>query len=219
MTNKTLLTSFVGQETTNRRARIIEFRNDGDGWLKTRLTPAVWIAAILAFLLISSRPALAGPLGNDPFLLLLKGIYQPVTHAPNLGLTGIDLNDGSFSVTDIHPITTVPGVNSSNSAAIGKFYVQFNGSLAVYDLPGGTVVMQFTSADNPTQISDQQGGLYIQQTFELTILQATGIYSGFVGGHNHMVDRFHALANGAFDESCICIISLQGTLPLWWSSN
>jgi hypothetical protein len=37
--------------------------------------------------------------------------------------------------------------------------------------------------------------------------QATGIYRSFAGGHNHMVDRLHNLANGSFDEFCFCIIS------------
>jgi hypothetical protein len=198
---------------------MIEFPRLSIGRVRTSLTHAVWIGATLASLAISSRPAQAGPSGNDPFLLLLKGIYQPVNHAPDLGLVGINLNDGSFSVTDIHPITTVPGVSSNNNAVAGKFYVQFNGDLAVYDLPGGSIAMRFTSADNPTTIDDGQGGFYIEQTFELTIIQATGIYKSFVGGHNHMVDRAHVLASGAFDENCICIISLPSALPLWWSSN
>ena len=179
----------------------------------------VWIAAALAFLLASARPAQAESSGSDPFLLLLKGIYQPVTHAPNLGLSGINLNDGSFSVTDIQPVNTIPGITNSSNANLGKFYVQFNGNLAAYDLPGGAILMVFTSFDNPTTIQDGHGGYYIEQTFELTIQQATGIYGRYLGGHNHMVDRAHVLADGSFDENCICIISLRGTLPLWWSSN
>lgn len=212
--------SFSGpKEPANRRAAWIESEESFRRFLKSSVAPVVWIGAMLASLLTYSSPAYAGPSGNDPFLLLLKGIYQPATNAPNLGLAGINLNDGSFSVTNIRPLNTAPGITSNDNAVIGKFYVQFNGSLAVYDLPGGAIVMQFTAADNPVQISDQQGGFYLEQTFELTILQATGIYSRFVGGHNHMVDRAHVLASGAFDENCICIISLPAALPLWWSSN
>jgi hypothetical protein len=59
----------------------------------------------------------------------------------------------------------------------------------------------------------------LEETWELTVLDATGIYSPYKGGHNHMVDRFHALATGQFDENCYCIISVAGSLPLWWSSN
>ncbi|HEX6894010.1 MAG TPA: hypothetical protein VF146_01985, partial [Bryobacteraceae bacterium] len=72
------------------------------------------------------------------------------------------INDGSFSVTDIHAINTVPGISSSSNTAIGKFYVQFNGNLAAYDLPGGSILMQFTTADNPVNINDGDGGLYIR---------------------------------------------------------
>ena len=34
-------------------------------------------------------------------------------------------------------------------------------------------------------------GRILEGTFELTILEATGIYQSFVGGHNHMVDKLH----------------------------
>jgi hypothetical protein len=55
---------------------------------------------------------------------------------------------------------------------------------------------------------DGMGGIFLEGTFELTILEATGIYRAFQGGHNHMVDRLHQLANNAgFDEFCFCNIS------------
>jgi hypothetical protein len=41
---------------------------------------------------------------NNPFILLLTGIYQPVVHGPNLGLSAVNLNDGSYSVTRIYPV-------------------------------------------------------------------------------------------------------------------
>jgi hypothetical protein len=46
-------------------------------------------------------------------------------------------------------------------------------------------------------------------TFELSILDATGICKRFKGGHNHMVDRLHQLdaAGTRFDEFCFCNIS------------
>ena len=54
---------------------------------------------------------------------------------------------------------------------------------------------------------DGNGGFYLEGTFELVILEATGVYQSFNGGHNHMVDRLHHLANGQFDEFCFCNIS------------
>jgi hypothetical protein len=56
---------------------------------------------------------------------------------------------------------------------------------------------------------DGQGGKFLEGTchLRLKILQATGIFSTFTGGHNHMVDKLHQLANGNFDEFCYCIVS------------
>lgn len=43
---------------------------------------------------------------SDPFILLLTGVYQPVPvgGGPNLGLSAVNLGDGSYSVTKIYPI-------------------------------------------------------------------------------------------------------------------
>ena len=54
---------------------------------------------------------------------------------------------------------------------------------------------------------DGKGGNFLEGTFELVILEATGIYRAFQGGHNHMADRLHQLADGSFDEFCFCNIS------------
>jgi len=50
-------------------------------------------------------------------------------------------------------------------------------------------------------------GTYIVGSIELTITEANGIYGGFAGGHNTMVDILHQLPNGTFVEHCICIIN------------
>jgi len=39
-----------------------------------------------------------------------------------------------------------------------------------------------------------------------TVVEATGVYRRFVGGHNHMVDRLHFLASGDVVEFCFCFI-------------
>jgi hypothetical protein len=81
------------------------------------------------------------------------------------------------------------------------------GNLPVaYDLPGGALTMVFTS-NNVQHVPDGDGGTYIVGTFDLNILEATGIYQPFVGGHNKMVDILHRLADGRFVEHCICVIS------------
>jgi len=146
---------------------------------------------------------------NDSFVLLLKGLYQPVVHGPNLGLSAVDLNDGSYSTTKIYPVNGIPG-NKNQNEAVGDFYVQFTGELCAYHVPGGSFAMRFTGNDY-VFVDDGQGGAFLEGTFELTILEATGIYRSFVGGHNHMVDKLHFLApgdgSGGAVEYCFCFIS------------
>ena len=144
-------------------------------------------------------------------IVLLKGIYQPVVHGPDLGLSAVNLNDGSYSRTKIYSVFGIPGRadhNNHEDNAIGNFYVQFNGNLAAYQIPGGALAMRFTGGGfSSIPHPDGHGGQFLEGTFELTVLQATGIYRAFQGGHNHMVDKLHNLADGRFDEFCFCIIS------------
>jgi hypothetical protein len=157
-------------------------------------------------------------LPDDPFIVLLKGLYRPVGagHGPddNLGLSRVNLSDGSYSTTKIYPIFGVPE-GSQQDRAIGNFYVQFKGKLCAYDLPEGAIVMSFDGAPagappgfgSLAPFPDGKGGTFLEGSIELTILEATGIYRAFQGGHNHMVDRLHHLANGGFNEFCFCVIS------------
>jgi hypothetical protein len=144
------------------------------------------------------------------FVILLKGPYQPVVHGPDLGLSTVDLNDGSYSTTKIFPIIGATG-RANLRKAIGNFFVQFAGDLCAYDLPGGSIAMRFTSVDFTEFIPDGLGGQFMDGTAELTIPEATGKFRRFVGGHNLMVDRLHALApgdgSGGFNEYCFCFVS------------
>src|SRR5262249_44643447 len=85
-----------------------------------------FIGSALAALLASSRRLRADDEGapNDPFILLLHGIYQPVLVGKgpkdNLGLTTVNLSDGSFSTTQIYPIFGVDGSNDQKKV-IGTF--------------------------------------------------------------------------------------------------
>jgi len=141
----------------------------------------------------------------DSFVVLLQGLYEPVVQGPNLGLSTVDLSDGSYSKTKIYPIRGTPG-NKDLNKAIGDFYVQFTGDLCAYHIPGGSFSMRFTGSDFVLN-DDHHGGFFLDGTFDLTILEATGTYRPFVGGHNLMVDHLHLLASGAADEHCVCNIS------------
>lgn len=149
---------------------------------------------------------------RDSFVVLLKGRYKPVAHGPNLGLSTVHLNDGTYSKTKIYRVMGAPGkVNIKK--AVGDFYVQLTsgGDLCAYDLPGGNIAMRFTGGNFTDFIPDGLGGQFMDGTFNLTILEATGKYRRFVGGHNLMVDRLHALdpgdGSGGFDEYCFCFVS------------
>jgi len=153
---------------------------------------------------------------NDPFIVLLRGLYHPAPQLPDLGLSGVNLADTSYMTTKIYPIFGVPG-SDDQTEAIGSFYVSFSNPVCIYDLPGGAIAMQFASSPVIKNIGfntfvpfpDGKVGFFLEGTFELSILDATGIYKRFKGGHNHMVDRLHQLdaAGTRFSEFCFCNIS------------
>ena len=169
------------------------------------------LAALTALVLPGQVRAQAKTQPGDSFVVLLKGLYQPVTHGPDLGLSTVDLNDGSYSTTRIYPVHGTPGSKNPHKP-IGRFYVQLDGDLCAYHIPGGSFSMRFTDS-NTVFVDDGQGGRFLEGTFELTILEGTGIYKPFAGGHNHMVDKLHFLApgdgSGGIDEYCFCFISRQ----------
>ena len=209
---------------------MIELFNQSVARVRLTKTKSLILASLLLGTLVTLRSAPVQAAGPSPldragrpadtFSILLQGIYQPVRHGPNLGLFDVDLSDGSFSTTKIFPVSGLPDFDRGHDkrgnrlgdrdgdteAAIGNFYVQFAGSLAAYDLPGGALTMAFTGKD-VQNVPDGEGGTYIVGTFDLDIREATGIYHLFVGGHNRMVDVLHHLADGRFEERCICIIS------------
>ena len=110
---------------------------------------------------------------SDLLVLLLKGLYTPVAQGPDLGLSSVDLSDGSYSTTKIYPIIGFPG-HPSEKDPIGDFYVQFAGTLCAYDLPGGSIAMEFTPVSDTVTIDDGPRRKSSDGTYELNILEATG---------------------------------------------
>ena len=166
------------------------------------LIHASLIVGTLVALLSSAGQALGQTPGvpDAPFAILLKGIYQPVVLSSNLGLSKVNLSDGSYSKTKIYPVS---GITGDTNVAIGNFYQ--GGNLCAYELPEGSFSARFSGCPGTTT-PDGQGGSIFDGTCELTILEGTGIYKSFVGGHIHMVDILHTLADGRRDEYCFCYI-------------
>ena len=84
--------------------------------------------ALVALLASPVRVMAKAP--DSPFVILLKGLYEPVVQTPNLGLSVVDLSDGSYSKTKIYPISGIPG-STNPDKTIGDFYLQ----LGTGDLP------------------------------------------------------------------------------------
>jgi hypothetical protein len=156
---------------------------------------------------------------GDPFIVLLQGLYQAVPAgegpADNLGLTTVDLNDGTYSKTLIYPVYGMPE-SRERGHAIGTFYVSLAAGKCAHALPGGALAQQFTGGGFGLLIPDGHGGQFDEGTFELTVLEANGVYSAFTNGHNHMVDRLHQLVAGppftgfpssGYNEFCFCNIT------------
>jgi len=195
----------------------------GNGQEPINMQRRILMGGALAALLSSSGPVMAqgNAIPRDPFIVLLKGLYQPVPAGQgpdnNLGLSSVNLNDGSYSRTRIFPVWIGIPDSQNQEKAIGNFYVSLVTGLCAYDLPGGAIAMQFIAGGNfPVVFPDGRGGQYDEGTIPLTILEATGIYRAFAGGHNNMVDKLHQLKAGppfagfpssGYDEFCFCIIS------------
>jgi len=194
------------------RVEVAEVIEGSDTSKRTVMSRRAAIGGALGGALVTllARPELARAQerpGDQPsFGVLLRGRYKPVVHGPDLGLSMIDLNDGSYSKTTIYPAFGVSG-HTDVLRPIGKFYVQFTGTLCAYALPGGAIAMKFTRHSHTVSVPDGSGGEYIQGSYELTIPEANGDYRSFVGGHNHMVDDLHILASGDADEFCVCLIA------------
>ncbi len=75
---------------------------------QTRVASFVISGALLALLSPGRVMAQGNAVPNDSSAILLKGLYGPVVKGPNLGLSMVDLNDGSTSKTRSTPLTELP---------------------------------------------------------------------------------------------------------------
>ena len=148
---------------------------------------------------------------SNPFVILLEGTYEsPPGVVPDLGLDLPHLNNGRYQKVPIYHLDS--GGPGPTDEAVGTFYVLGGEGLCAYDLLKGALTAKFGPMDG-VDIPDGEGGTYFIGTVELDILEATGIYRSFVGGHIHMVDVLHRTAAGPIVEHCFCHISREHGKP------
>ena len=134
---------------------------------------------------------------SNPFVILLDGYWVPAGDGVHLQVTIYDIDSGSPGPTD---------------KVVGTAYAFGPDDLIAYDLGKGTLTAQFVGMDivitHPDDGSETWTG-----TWELNILEATGIYNSFVGGHIHMVDVLKFNSDGTILEHCFCHISRKHGKP------
>ena len=177
------------------------------------------LAALAVALLVQTTIMQAGNKGrpvapSNPFVTLLEGIFEPVAAVPDLGLSRNINNEAVLKIGIFNIDSGIPGPTDK---VAGTFYVQFPvGDLCVYDFPKGKILAQFTFVDDVTiDFKEFPDGSWIGNfTEELVILEATGIYQSFTGGHIHMVDRLEYSASADnLIEHCFCHYSRKNGKP------
>lgn len=172
---------------------------------KSLIQASLIAGTVLALLSSAGETFGQAAVPSNPFDLLLKGIFQPAVHFPDLGLSRVDLSDRTYSTVPIYAVSGIPG--NKQGKAVGNFYVQIGGDFCAYQVAGGSFSARFVGSDTVVT-SDGAGGIYITGTYELEILEGTGTYRGFAGGHIHMVDVLRITATGVVDEiGCHCQVS------------
>ena len=166
------------------------------------------LVSLPALPVLARSPLKQGELPDNPFVILLRGTYKPVKRCPDLGLSLVNICDGSYLTVKIYSVSGLLEEDEEDrEQVIGNFYVAPGmGKPVAYDLPGGALTMVFTG-NNLTPVPDGKGGTFLVGTFDLNITEATGVYQSFVHGHNRMVDILHRLADGTLVEHCYCVIS------------
>ena len=151
---------------------------------------------------------------SNRFVVLLEGTFEPAGVVPDLGLVLPHLNNGIYQKVPIYHIDS--GVPGPTDEVVGTFYALGGEMLFAYDLGKGALTAMMIMGTSVTEvILDGEGGRYIIGTYELDILEATGIYQSFAGGHIHMVDVLHVTPGSPIVrvEHCFCYISREHGKP------
>jgi len=152
---------------------------------------------------------------SNRFVVLLEGTFEPAGVVPDLGLELPNLNNGIYQKVPIYHIDS--GVPGPADEVVGTFYALGGEMLFCYDLgKGALTAMMIDGTSVVERIPDAVGnGFSLNGTYELDILEATGIYRSFAGGHIHMVDVLHVTPGTPIVrvEHCFCFISKEHGKP------
>lgn len=179
-------------------------------------------AALAATLLFQTSIARADDHGkavppSNRFVVLLEGTFQPAGVVPDLGLDLPNLNNGVYQKVPIYNIAS--GVPGPTDEAVGTFYAVGGEGYFAYDLGKGALTAMMIMDTSVVEVipdPDVPGARWIIGTYELDILEATGIYRSFAGGHIHMVDVLYVIGTGVNTvrvEHCFCYISKEHGKP------
>jgi hypothetical protein len=148
----------------------------------------------------------------NKFVILLEGTFQHAGLVADFGLELPNLNNGRYQKVPFYHVES--GVPGPTDEPAGTFYALGGEGYFCYDLGKGSLTAMMIMDTSVTEtIPDGSGGFFINGTYELDILEATGIYGSFSGGHIHMLDALHRTAAGTFVEHCFCFISKKHGKP------
>jgi hypothetical protein len=148
---------------------------------------------------------------SNPFVILLDGYWEPAGEVPgNLGLDLPHLSNGVYKEVTIYNIDS--GFPGPTDEVVGTAYALGGEGFIAYNLRKGALTAKFVEQDTVTTVGED-GSMIMTGTWELDILEATGIYRSFVGGHIHMVDVLKFNADRTILEHCFCHISREHGKP------
>jgi len=190
--------------------RMIKLFNQSVGRLRLAKTRSIIHASLIVGALVAllsfAGEALSQPAPtSDPFVILLDGFWEPAGAVPgNLGLVLPHLSNGVYKKVTIYNLAS--GFPGPTDEVVGTAYALGGEGFIAYDLLKGALTAKFVG-NNLVTTTNADGSRTMTGTYELNILEATGVYQSFVGGHIHMVDVLKYNSDGTILEHCFCHIS------------
>ncbi|MEK7684852.1 MAG: hypothetical protein AAB466_05480 [Verrucomicrobiota bacterium] len=189
---------------------MIKLFNQSIGRLRLTKTKSLIQASLIVGTLVALLSSAGEALGqtvpaSNPFVILLDGFWEPVAAVPgNLGLALPHLSNGKYRQVTIYNLAS--GFPGPTDEVVGTAYALGGEGVIAYGLRDGALTAKFVG-NNLVTTTNADGSTTMTGTYDLNIMEATGIYQSFVGGHIHMVDVMKHNLDGSILEHCFCHIS------------